>query len=66
MVKNPFKQASDALDPKKKTQPKASTKKAEDLTKGGTSRQASIRAAERRRNAAKVGYQKSSTNKGKQ
>jgi hypothetical protein len=67
MAKNPFRQVEKALNPpKKKAQPKpkAVAKKA-----SGTSRQAAIDAAERKRAAEKVkrntGYSRSSTSKGR-
>jgi hypothetical protein len=69
MVKNPFKTASDALDPaKKKPLPvKASPKAVAATSKAkGSSRQAAIDAAERRRAAAKSKFPaKPSTNKGR-
>jgi hypothetical protein len=69
MAKNPFREVEKALNPpKKKAQPKTKAK-AVDLTKGGTSRQAAMRAAERKRNAEKIarntGYSRSSTSKGR-
>jgi hypothetical protein len=69
MAKNPFRQVEKALNPKPKAKPKPKTAKAQDLTKGGTSRQAAMRAAERKRAAERVkrntGYSRSSTNKGR-
>ena len=62
---NPFKKASDALSGKdgdKKKKPAPKPKPQDSLTKGGTSRQAAIRAAERARSQKNA---RSSTKKGR-